>query len=103
MPVLCLNDIDSLLTPKAQLQQIFIMHFPSAIALLTALPSVLACKGYTGGLPKHTGTKTLSAPQYIKKGQTFDAGWVKYDRGVKCTGQDEGGKSPEHHDANKGH
>lgn len=79
------------------------MHFPSAIALLTALPSVLACKGYTGGLPKHTGTKTLSAPQYIKKGQTFDAGWVKYDRGVKCTGQDEGGKSPEHHDANKGH
>ncbi|KAF5650207.1 pectate lyase [Fusarium tjaetaba] len=60
------------------------MHFPSAISLLTVLPSVLACKGYTGGLPKHTGTKTLGSPQYIKKGQTFDAGWVKYDRGVKC-------------------
>ncbi|KAF5962236.1 pectate lyase [Fusarium bulbicola] len=68
------------------------MHFPSVIALLTALPSVLACEGYNGGLPKHTGTKTLGSPQYIKKGQTFDAGWVKYDRGVKCTGQAEGGE-----------
>jgi hypothetical protein len=70
----------------------FIMHFSTSIALLATIPSTLACLGYTGGLPKHTGTKSLSAPRYLKKGEVFDAGWVKYDRGVKCSGQSEGGK-----------
>ncbi|KAG8668315.1 hypothetical protein FPOAC2_07606 [Fusarium poae] len=68
------------------------MHFSTIATILAAVPSTLACLGYSGGLPKHTGTKTLSAPQYIGKGKTFDAGWVKYDRGVKCTGQSEGGE-----------
>lgn len=69
------------------------MHTASFVTLLTALPAALACLGYTGGLPKHTGTKSLSAPRYLKKGEVFDAGWVKYDRGVSCTGQAEGGES----------
>ena len=53
------------------------MHSATIVAILAALPSTFACLAYTGGLPKHTGTKSLSAPQYIKKGTTFDAGWVK--------------------------
>lgn len=69
------------------------MHFSTLATVLATVPSTLACLGYSGGLPKHTGTKTLGAPQYIPRGTTFDAGWVKYDRGVKCTGQAEGGKS----------
>ncbi|KAL2672276.1 hypothetical protein Neosp_012977 [[Neocosmospora] mangrovei] len=53
----------------------------------------MACLGYEGGLPTPTDSKSLSAPQYIKAGQTFDAGWVKYDRGQSCTGQSEGGEA----------
>ncbi|RGP69631.1 pectate lyase [Fusarium sporotrichioides] len=68
------------------------MHAPSILAVLSALPSALACLGYTGGVPKATGTKSLSAPRYLKKGEVFDAGWVRYDRGVKCSGQSEGGE-----------
>ena len=68
------------------------MRVTSILSALVALPAAMACLGYEGGLPKATGSKTLSAPQYIKKGQTFDAKWVKYDRGQKCTGQSEGGK-----------
>jgi hypothetical protein len=68
------------------------MHAPSFIALLAAVPSVMACLGYTGGVPKATGSKSLSAPKTLKKGEVFDAQWVRYDRGVKCTGQSEGGK-----------
>ena len=73
---------------------IFTMHFSTLATVLATVPSTLACLGYSGGLPKHTGTKTLGAPQYIPRGTTFDAGWVKYDRGVKCTGQAEGGTYP---------
>ena len=58
-------------------RQFFKMHSATFVAVLAALPSTFACLAYTGGLPKHTGTKSLSAPQYIKKGTTFDAGWVK--------------------------
>ncbi|GKU09795.1 unnamed protein product, partial [Fusarium langsethiae] len=50
------------------------MHAPSILAVLSALPSALACLGYTGGVPKATGTKSLSAPRYLKKGEVFDAG-----------------------------
>ncbi|KAM0540224.1 hypothetical protein ACHAPJ_013622 [Fusarium lateritium] len=67
------------------------MHAANVITFLAALPAAMACLGYSGGLPKHTGTKSLSKPQTIKAGQTFDAKWVKYDRGVSCTGQSEGG------------
>lgn len=68
------------------------MHTPSLLPVLAALPAAMACLGYTGGVPKATGSKSLSAPQTLKKGEVFDAGWVRYDRGVKCSGQAEGGK-----------
>lgn len=67
------------------------MHSASLLSLIAALPAALACLGHEGGLPKPTGSKTLSAPQVIKAGKTFDAGWVKYDRGQSCSGQSEGG------------
>ncbi|KAF5026333.1 hypothetical protein F66182_1541 [Fusarium sp. NRRL 66182] len=68
------------------------MHSSTLIAALAALPATMACLGYTGGLPKPTGSQTLSSPRTIKKGETFDAGWVKYDRGVKCK-DGEGGSA----------
>jgi pectate lyase len=61
------------------------------LALATAIPATLACLGYEGGVPTPTGTKTLSAPMRIKAGQTFDAGWVKYDRGSGACNDGEGG------------
>ena len=67
------------------------MHAPSIFTVLAALPAAMACLGYEGGVPKPTGTKSLSAPRYLKKGEVFDAKWVRYDRGVKCSGQSEGG------------
>ncbi|KAI8711485.1 Pectate lyase [Fusarium sp. LHS14.1] len=69
------------------------MHSASLVSLIAALPAAMACLGYEGGLPTPTDSKSLSAPQYIKAGQTFDAGWVKYDRGQSCTGQSEGGEA----------
>jgi hypothetical protein len=69
------------------------MHCTGIFSLVAALPAAMACLGYDGGLPSHTGTKTLSAPMYIGEGEVFDAGWVKYDRGVACGGQSEGGKT----------
>lgn len=63
-----------------------------AIALLGAAPTALACLGYTGGLPKHTSVKPISAPIYVKAGEVFDGGWAKYDRSPSsCNGQQEGG------------
>ncbi|VUC31212.1 unnamed protein product [Clonostachys rosea] len=70
------------------------MFSPKVLCAIAALPAAMACLGYDGGLPKHTGTKTLSAPQYIGAGETFDAGWVKYDRGSgACKEQAEGGEA----------
>ncbi|KAF4997244.1 hypothetical protein FDECE_12145 [Fusarium decemcellulare] len=69
------------------------MHAPSIIAFLAAVPSAMACLGYTGGVPKATGSKSLSSPKTLKKNEVFDAGWVRYDRGVKCNGQAEGGSA----------
>lgn len=66
------------------------------LASVTALflPAVLACNGYTGGLPTPTSTKTNSKVITVAAGQTFDCGWAKYDRGSgACTGQTEGGDS----------
>jgi len=56
------------------------------------LPVVLACNGYTGGLPTPTSTKTNSKVITVAAGQTFDCGWAKYDRGSgACNDQAEGG------------
>jgi hypothetical protein len=67
----------SQLKPFATLDK---MHSYTFIAFLAALPATFACLAYDKGLPSHTGTKSLSAPQYIKKGETFDAKWVKVSR-----------------------
>lgn len=46
-----------------------------------------------GSLPASSGSSALSAVQTIAAGESFDGGMVMYDRGVSCTGQDEGGDS----------
>lgn len=56
------------------------------------IPSVLACLGWEGGLPTPTSSKSISAPIRIAAGQTFDAGWVKYDRGSGACKDGEGGE-----------
>lgn len=64
------------------------------VALAASLPAAMACLGYDDGLPTASGSKSLDAPQYIEAGQTFDAEWVKYDRGSgACGGQSEGGEA----------
>lgn len=68
------------------------MHAPSFITLLAALPSAMACLGYTGGIPKATGNVSYKSAYVVKKGAPFDGGWKRYDRGVKCSGQKEGGE-----------
>ncbi|TGO42441.1 hypothetical protein BHYA_0008g00310 [Botrytis hyacinthi] len=50
--------------------------------------------GTTGdSVPASSGTSALSAAQTIAAGGSFDGGMVMFDRGVKCTGQSEGGDS----------
>lgn len=39
------------------------------------------------------GSSVLSEPMTIAAGETFDGGDATFDRGVDCTGQDEGGSS----------
>ncbi|KAL1859042.1 hypothetical protein Daus18300_009680 [Diaporthe australafricana] len=64
------------------------------VALAASLPAAMACLGYDGGIPAASGSKSLTEPQYIAAGQTFDAEWVKYDRGSgACGGQGEGGEA----------
>ncbi|KAK6221683.1 polysaccharide lyase family 3 [Colletotrichum tabaci] len=64
------------------------------ITILAALPTGLACLGYTGGLPKATSNKAISAPIYVKSGEVFDGGWAKYDRNpTSCRSQQEGGEA----------
>lgn len=68
------------------------MHSAQILSLLAAVPAAMACLGYEGGVPEAVDSRSLSEPQRIKAGETFDAGWVRYDRGVPCTGQSEGGE-----------
>lgn len=44
-------------------------------------------------LPKSSGSSKLSAVKTIAAGASFDGGMYMYDRGVSCTGQEEGGDS----------
>lgn len=70
------------------------MHSATFISFLASLPATLACLAYEGGVPEAVSTKSLSEPQYIGAGETFDAGWVRYDRGAgACGGQNEGGEA----------
>ncbi|KAL4790410.1 pectate lyase [Aspergillus venezuelensis] len=64
----------------------------SKLALASSLiPVTLACLGWEGGLPQHTAQYSNSAPIEIGAGETFDAGWAKYDRGSGACSSGEGG------------
>lgn len=52
------------------------MHSTSFIAFLAALPATFACLAETT-LPASTGSQSLSEPQYIASGETFDGEYVK--------------------------
>lgn len=69
------------------------MKFSTMFAAVAAfVPAVMACNGHAGGIPKAVGTKTSSAPIYVKAGQVFDGKWTRYDRGAgACGGNNEGG------------
>lgn len=43
--------------------------------------------------PDAAGSSVLDAPMTIAAGESFDGGNVMFDRGVDCTGQEEGGDS----------
>lgn len=69
------------------------MHSNTLYTLLAAVPAALACAGQDA-LPAATDTVSLSEPQYIGAGETFDAQYVRYDRGSgACGGQEEGGEA----------
>ncbi|KAF4816687.1 putative pectate lyase F [Colletotrichum siamense] len=60
------------------------------VPLLAAVPA-LACNGYTGGVPKATGTVSSKSYIEIKAGQVYDGKWQRFDRGSgACGGQSEG-------------
>lgn len=44
-------------------------------------------------LPASSGSSALSEVYTVASGETFDGGYVMYDRGVDCEGQTEGGDS----------
>jgi hypothetical protein len=43
--------------------------------------------------PEASGSSVLDAVMTIAAGESFDGGNYMYDRGVSCTGQEEGGDS----------
>ncbi|KAL7619836.1 hypothetical protein AAE478_010381 [Parahypoxylon ruwenzoriense] len=84
------------------------MKFTSALALLGGSSAVLATPAANGvtpntvgaltkratfPIPASKGSVTFDAVQPIKAGEVFDGGLKTYGRGVKCTGQAEGGDS----------
>lgn len=76
---------------------------PSFSVLATALLGALAIgtsaapapelveRGYSFNIPASKGSVTYKKPQVISG--TFDGGLKTYGRGVKCTGQKEGGSA----------
>ncbi|KAK5172052.1 uncharacterized protein LTR77_003689 [Saxophila tyrrhenica] len=66
----------------------------SSAAAMSTSPATPSGVGSSGGsLPQSSGTSVLSAVQTIAAGETFDCGMKAFDRGVSCTGQEEGGDS----------
>lgn len=57
---------------------------------ITPAPKALKARD---SLPASSGSSKLSAPKTIAAGGSFDGGMYAYDRGVTCTGDDEGGDS----------
>ncbi|KAK9423889.1 putative Pectate lyase [Seiridium unicorne] len=57
---------------------------------ITAAPKALKARD---SLPASSGSSTFSAAQTIAAGDSYDGGMYAIDRGVDCTGQEEGGDS----------
>lgn len=71
-------------------------YVASGGASVPAVTSAVAAPsgGASGGdMPASSGTSVFDAVQTIAAGESFDGGMVMFDRGVSCTGQDEGGDS----------
>ncbi|KAG5746940.1 hypothetical protein H9Q69_013825 [Fusarium xylarioides] len=58
--------------------------------LITGAPSLSRRQDSEGG---SGGSSVLDAPMTIAAGESFDGGNAIFDRGVSCTGQEEGGDS----------
>lgn len=68
----------------------------SGSSMVTPAPassSALVSGSVTTKLPASSGSSALDAVKTIAAGQSFDGGMVAYDRGVSCSGQDEGDDS----------
>lgn len=60
--------------------------------MITPAPVAPKLKGRSS-VPASSGSSALSDVKTIAAGGSFDGGMYVYDRGVSCTGQDEGGDS----------
>ncbi|KAI1344213.1 pectate lyase-domain-containing protein [Xylariaceae sp. FL0016] len=61
--------------------------------VITAAPRAPKPLGRRDELPASSGSSALSDVYTIEAGGSFDGGMYMYDRGVSCTGQEEGGDS----------
>ncbi|KAF5583015.1 pectate lyase [Fusarium pseudoanthophilum] len=61
--------------------------------LITGAPSLSRRQDSEGGSGGSGGSSVLDAPMTIAAGESFDGGNAIFDRGVSCTGQEEGGDS----------
>ncbi|KAF7525224.1 hypothetical protein G7054_g11146 [Neopestalotiopsis clavispora] len=61
--------------------------------VITAAPKALKALKARDSLPASSGSSTFSAAKTIAAGDSFDGGMYAIDRGVSCTGQEEGGDS----------
>ncbi|PYH89750.1 pectate lyase [Aspergillus ellipticus CBS 707.79] len=68
-------------------------HSSAVSSATPGITSAAVAGSVTTALPASSGSSTLSAVRTIAAGETFDGGMVMYDRGVSCTGQEEGGDS----------
>ncbi|ORY69891.1 pectate lyase-domain-containing protein [Pseudomassariella vexata] len=60
---------------------------------ITSAPDPKLVKAKRDSLPASSGSSVLDDVKTIAAGESFDGGMVMFDRGVSCTGQDEGGDS----------
>jgi pectate lyase len=57
---------------------------------ITPAPKALKARD---SLPASSGSSKFSSPKTISAGGSYDGGMYMIDRGVSCTGQEEGGDS----------
>ncbi|GAB1728538.1 hypothetical protein NU195Hw_g7088t1 [Hortaea werneckii] len=81
--------------PHFRQQYSRVSNSTSGSAAATTSAATLSSGSATSGgsLPASSGTSALDAVKTIAAGESFDGGMVMYDRGVSCTGQEEGGDS----------